>query len=75
MAKRVYRGVGNFRGRRRDEGLDAVPIEGFDAEVSSTLNLVAKKRLYQSGRGAGRPSPASRISNRAAEITSQRKPH
>ncbi len=36
-------------------GLDAVPIElPSDAEVL-TLNLVWQ-RLYQSGRGAGRPS-------------------
>lgn len=39
MAKQVYLNVGNFLLGVAAMGLDAVPIEGFDARCS-TLNLV-----------------------------------
>lgn len=56
MAKQVYLNVGNFLLGVAAMGLDAVPIEGFDAEVLDAEFGLKEKRLYQSGRGAGRPS-------------------
>ena len=70
MAKQVYLNVGNFLLGVAALGLDAVPIEGFDAAILDAEFGLKRERLHQSGGCSGRLSQRRRFQRRAAEISS-----